>query len=478
VQTGRRSARETFANLPHVDSRYVRDLLGKELQGFDRKIVVLDDDPTGVQTVHGISVYTDWSPESMERGFREEKPMFFILTNSRGMLASESEAAHREIAERAAAVSRKLDKPFLIISRSDSTLRGHYPLETETLKDTLEKRMGIRYDGEVLLPMFKEGGRFTIDDIHYVQYGDELVPAGETEFAKDRTFGYTTSHLGEWVEEKTGGRYTAEDATSIALEDIRALRLERITAQLLQVNGFGKIIVNAADYVDVEVFAIALIRAMKAGKNFMFRSAAALPKVLGGIGDRPLLKREELIREDNGRGGLVLVGSHVRKTTEQLEELMKLSSLSFIRLDSHLVTEPDKFAAEVDRVIAEAEKRIAEGRSVTVYTRRERLELGEGRREEELKLAVKIADAVTSIVRRLRVRPNYIVAKGGITSSDIGTRGLGVKRATVAGQIKPGVPVWHTGEESRFPGMAYVIFPGNVGSASTLREVVEILEGR
>jgi len=478
VQIGKRAAKDIFENLTEVDGSFVNQMLEKELQHLDQKIIVLDDDPTGVQTVHGISVYTDWTVESIEQGFREEQPMFFILTNSRGMIASESEAAHKEIAANVAAVSKKLNQPFMIISRGDSTLRGHYPMETEVLKNTVEQLTDLTFDGEVIIPFFKEGGRFTIDNIHYVQYGDELVPAGETEFAKDRTFGYTKSHLGEYVEEKSGGRYKAENASYISLEDLRALRIDEITEQLKRVSGFNKVIVNAVDYVDVKVFAIALVRALKAGKNFMYRSAAAFTKVIGGVSDKPLLTREELIREESNHGGLILVGSHVKKTTEQLEELKKLTSIDFIQLDSHLVVKPDDFRAEVDRVIAEVEKRIAAGRTVTVYTRRERLDLGEGMQEEELKQSVKISEAVTSIVQRLTVRPSYIVAKGGITSSDIGTKGLRVKRATVAGQIKPGIPVWYTGEESKFPGIAYIIFPGNVGAVTTLREAVELLEGK
>lgn len=101
--------------------------------------------------------------------------------------------------------------------------------------------------------------------------------------------------------------------------------------------------------------------------------------------------------------------------------------------------------------------------------------MGDNQQEEELKLSVKISDAVTSIVKKLGVRPSFIIAKGGITSSDIGTNGLSVKRATVAGQIKPGIPVWLTGSESKYPGLAYVIFPGNVGSKTSLKEVAELL---
>lgn len=471
----KRSATEVLGNIQAVDTQAVKDMLANQLADLNKKIVVLDDDPTGVQTVHGISVYTDWSVDSIEKGFQEENSMFFILTNSRGFTAAETKKAHIDIATNIAEVAKKQNKEFIVISRGDSTLRGHYPLETEVLKDTIEATSNIQFDGEVIIPFFKEGGRFTVDNIHYVQYEEYLVPAGETEFAKDRTFGYTKSHLGEYVEEKSAGKFTAENATYISLESLRSLDIEGITNQLLQVSDFNKVIVNAVDYVDVEIFVVALAKAMKSGKQFMFRSAAALTKVIGGVSDKALLTREELIQEETNHGGLILVGSHVKKTTEQLEVLKTSDFIEFIEFNTHLVLQPEKFQEEIDRVISTTESLIREGKTVTVYTNRERLDLGEGKKEEELKLSVKISDAVTSIVGRLTVRPNYIVAKGGITSSDIGTKGLEVQRATVAGQIQPGIPVWFTGEESKFPGIAYIIFPGNVGAVTTLKDTVEIL---
>ena len=137
---------ELFAKIPAVDEAKVDAALNEERRGFDRKIIVLDDDPTGVQTVNGIHVYTDWSPESIAEGFAEENAMFFILTNSRAFQAAETEAEHRTIAARVAAESKRTGKQFMLISRSDSTLRGHYPLETETLAHALEES-GERIDG-------------------------------------------------------------------------------------------------------------------------------------------------------------------------------------------------------------------------------------------------------------------------------------------------------------------------------------------
>ena len=464
---------ELFKTIPEVDTAKVSELLAAERQGFNKKIIVLDDDPTGVQTVNGIHVYTDWSEEDIAAGFAEDNAMFFILTNSRAFSAAHTKEVHETIAKRVVAEAKKTGKEFMIISRSDSTLRGHYPLETETLRQTLEQGEHITIDGEVLMPFFKEGGRFTIGNIHYVQEGEYLVPAGETEFAKDKTFSYTASNMGEYVEEKTKGKFKAKDTTFISLDDLRTLQIDKITNQLLAVTGFNKVIVNAVDYVDVQIFAIAMIRAMKQGKNFMFRTAAAWTKVIGNVPDKPLLTKDELVVKGNTNGGLIIIGSHVKKTTDQLNELKTCDFVKFIEFNHMLVLEPEKLEAELQRIIKEAEEAITHGITVAVYTGRKRFDAGS--EEESLRVSVKISEAITSIVNRLSVQPSFIIAKGGITSSDVGTKGLGVKRALVLGQVAPGIPVWKTGAESKFPDMAYIIFPGNVGAVTTLRDVVVML---
>ena len=462
-------------SFPPVDEAAVEQLLQAEVRNNHKKIVVLDDDPTGVQTVHDISVYTDWDLDSIRQGFSEERPLFYILTNSRGLTAAQTTRVHEDIAHRVAQVSRETGKDFLIMSRSDSTLRGHYPLEPQLLKELIEQETKTTVDGEVMCPFFKEGGRFTIGDVHYVKYGDRLVPAGETEFAKDKTFGYQSSDLKEYIEEKTGGEFKAADVTGISLEDLRALRFDKITDQLMAVHDFHKVVVNAIDYVDVKIFCIALYRAMAQGKHFMFRTAAALVKEMGGITSQPLLTREQMVTEQTGNGGVIVVGSHTEKTTRQLEELKKLSGIAFTEFDSDLVLDDEKFAEETRRVTRWIEETVASGKTAVAYTKRKLLTVPNDTKEAALMRSVKISDAVQSLVGNLTVKPSFVIAKGGITSSDVGTKALRVRRATVMGQIRPGIPVWKTGEESKFPHTPYVIFPGNVGEDATLREAAEIL---
>lgn len=463
-------------DLGTVDEIALDVLLQKELEQFDKKIVVLDDDPTGIQTVHGVYVYTDWSVETLTAAFADGNRMFFVLTNSRGMSVKETSAVHKEIARNLATAARAAGRDYLIISRSDSTLRGHFPLETEILRRETEYETGRAFDGEIIYPFFPEGGRYTIDNIHYVKDGGRLHPAGMTEFAQDKTFGYTASDLRQWCEEKSDGQYSAENVVSISIDVLRAGRYDEIADRLLSVKDFGKIVVNSASYVDTKAFAVAFFRAVNRGGEFLFRSAAAITKVLGGITDQPLLQKQELVAEGVTNGGVILVGSHVNKTTKQLEALGNSPyPISFIEFDQHLVLKENGLQREVARVVALAESEIRQGRTAAVYTRRERLDLNTEDKQQQLAVSVRISDAVTSIIGQLSVQPAFIIAKGGITSSDVGVKALRVKKAYVLGQVRPGIPVWKTGPESKFPNMPYIIFPGNVGSVDDLRTIVEML---
>ena len=321
------------------------------------------------------------------------------------------------------------------------------------------------------MPFFPEGGRYTLGNVHYVREGEALIPAGETEFARDADFGYRASALPQWCEEKSGGRVRAADVACIPLEWLRALDAQAVARTLRGVRGFGKVVVNAADYADVAVFCAGLLRAMGAGKRFMLRTAAALPKVLGGVPGAPLLGRADMLTGSGAAGGLVVVGSHVNKTTRQLEALLEgLPELRPVCFDAGACLRPGGLEAEGARVRAAAETALRRGETAVVYT--SRAVLG------ELADSVRISHALTGVVRGLAQRPAFLVAKGGITSSDVGVNGLGVRRALVLGQAAPGVPVWRTETGSRFPGMPYVIFPGNVGEDDTLLRVVSTLLGR
>lgn len=434
------------------------------------KIVVLDDDPTGSQTVYGVSVYTDWSLNSIRQGFARQEEMFFILTNSRSFSREETIRAHREIAGRLVQVSEETGIDFLVICRGDSTLRGHYLTEPETVADTLEELSGINVDAEIYCPCFFECGRITEGNVHYLLCGDRKVPVSQTEFASDKTFGFRSSHLGEYIEEKTEGRYRADACIYLnaGRPDTEPL--------LMGASGRKKIVINSSGYDTLNSFCKTLRRTVMMGKHFVIRSASSFLKAIGDFPDQPYLTREQLRCADSKNGGIILIGSHVAKTTNQLASLQASGlPMQMIEFHAEKALEEGGLQSEADRVLKQMEQYLREGEDVTVYTSRQVVAPAWMDKEEILKLSVDVSESLTGLIGRLGTAPSYIVAKGGITSSDTATKALHIKCARIMGQVKPGIPVWKTGPESRFPGMPYIIFPGNVGEEDTLTEIAAML---
>lgn len=438
-----------------------------------RKIVVLDDDPTGIQTVHDVPVYTGWSVPEMQALLQEPSPLCFVLTNTRAMSRQQAATTIRELMECICTASERSGIDFSLISRGDSTLRGHWPLENSLARTAMWERLGLGVDGEIIIPCFFEGGRLTWNDIHWVASGAQLTAAGETEFARDRTFAYSSSDLRQWVAEKTSGKVAAAEVMSISLSQLRSGGARAVAESLAQVSNCRRIVVNAVDYSDLKVFTLGLLQAEALGRRFLFQSAASFIKVRGGINDRPLLTRAELVSLQ-GQGGLVIVGSHVDKTNRQLAAALRLEQVQPIELDVRLLLSP-ACEDELRRARNLLERTLQQDRVALVYTSRTVLTETDDSSEANLQVAGRVSKALVRLVRQLQVRPGFLISKGGITSSDIGSEGLGVRRALVAGQVRPGIPVWATGEESKFAGLPLIIFPGNVGEDTTLADVISQL---
>jgi uncharacterized protein YgbK (DUF1537 family) len=458
-------AREYLASQPpELRVPDALERIRRKISESGRRLAVLDDDPTGTQTVHGVPVLTTWSVEDLRWALEQPSSTFYILTNSRSFPEEEAAEMNREISANLASAAERTGEDFAIVSRSDSTLRGYYEAETEALR----RDLGVDFDGIVLCPCYIEAGRLTVDDIHWVRQAERLVPAGETEFAGDASFGYSSSNLAAWVEEKTAGRTKASEVASVGLADIREGGPGRVAEVLLGVRSGRPVVVNAASYADLEVFVLGLLDAEKLGRRFLYRTGPSFVRVRGGISEKGPLSVEELYGHRPRRGhGLVLVGSHVAMTTRQLEHALALPVPRLLDAGAR-DGELDRVASEVNLGLAEAE--------VVVYTSREVVHGGAGR--TGLDVGVSVSDALVEVVRRVdgRLPPAFVVAKGGITSSDVGTRGLGVRRAEVAGQVLPGIiSVWILPEDSAFPGLPYIIFAGNVGEEDSLARVIEIL---
>ena len=431
------------------------------------KVVVLDDDPTGTQTVHGIPVLTEWSVAALATELAAPGPCFYVLTNSRAHPPAAARALILDLGKNLATAAAQTRRAFHVVSRSDSTLRGHFPLETDALAETLGP-----FDATLIVPAFFDGGRLTINDTHYVADGEWLIPAGETEFARDATFGYRASNLREWVEEKTAGRVRAKNVVSISLSELRG-DSDALVKQLAALRDGAVVIVNAAAPADLAALTHALAHTEASGKNFLFRSAASFVAAYAAISPRPLLTASEIAAPGRGIGGLVVAGSYVGKTTTQLEALFQSTPIVHVELAVDSLLDRTKRETEISRATKLVDRLLAQGGDVALVTSRT-LVTGHDA-AASLTIGSCISSALVAIVRALPTRPRWLIAKGGITSSDLATHALGVRRALVLGQALPGVPVWQLGSESRWPGLAYIVFPGNVGAPDSLAALVRNL---
>ncbi|KAF4991983.1 hypothetical protein FDECE_13847 [Fusarium decemcellulare] len=466
---------EVLSSLPQVTATSLRSQVRQELAASTKTpiLVILDDDPTGTQTCHAINILTVWDVPRLANEFMQTKPGggFFILTNSRALHPQQARDLITEICTNLQTASKETGAAFEVVLRSDSTLRGHFPLEAEAAEAVLGAA-----DAWILCPFFLQGGRYTVNDVHYVQEGDKLVPAAQTPFAKDASFGYKSSNLRDYVVEKTKGAIPKERITSISLETVRNGGVESVLKQLLEVVKGQRpvIVINAAADEDVDVVVAALLKASDSGKRFLFRTGAAFVSARLGIPSIPPISASQLHLSGDA-GGLVIAGSYVPKTTAQLGSLRNRSGkdLTSIILDVRkLLQSPEDASTEVQNALTTAEAEIKKGQDVLVMTSRE-LVVGDDE-AKSLDIGSTVARALVSFLQKLEQKPRYVIAKGGITSSDMATKGLRMKRALIVGQAAPGVPLWRCDEpESKWPGLPYVVFPGNVGTEDTLYEVVK-----
>jgi len=430
----------------------------------ETKLVVLDDDPTGSQTVHSCLLLTRWDVDTLREALLDAAPLFFVLTNTRGMDAARAEQLTREVCRNlkvaldALARSGHVIEPILI-SRSDSTLRGHYPVETDAIAGELGP-----FDAHFLIPAFIEGGRVTRDGVHYLIVDGEPVPVNETEFARDSVFGYTHAFLPDYVEEKTRGRIRAGQVERFGLAEIRSGCL----ARLMALSGNVACVVDAESQSDLDAFARDLKAAAAQGKRFLCRSAAGIVSALAALPPQPIAAADMHRYVRGGHPGAVLVGSHVNKTTRQLQQLLQEPDVTPVEVDVSRL--PDQAQALREAVLSQIAAVHSRGETAVIFTSRRELTFADER--TRLAFGEQVSAFLMDIVHHLPEDIGFLISKGGITSNDVLSQGLSLRTARVLGQILPGCSVVRCPEDHpRFPDLPVVIFPGNVGDDSALATV-------
>jgi len=488
-----------MASLPPEYPTDLTQEIEEEMRARSREMVVyLEDDSTGVQKSHDVYLITNYSEMGIRSGVTAAREaghrLLFILTNSRALSIRGAKELNREIAQILARISGEEGLIFRIGSRSDSTLRGHFPLEPLVLMETLEPSMG-RYDGVIVSYVFlTEMGRITVNRIHLLRIRKDdgsywYRPVHLTRFAEDKRFGYTTSDMAEYVEFKFStsglGKVKAADVLHIGLHDIRIGGPEEVKRKLLEAENGRIITVDIVTQRDLQVLVLGLLMAEREGKNYIYRSAASLPPARVNMKDIPVLTGEDILGTRRLAGNILcLWGSIVDLSNIQLRKVLKqVPDLIPIGFDVRRVLESDEDRDDViDLALRGAEEAFRRGKHALVYTI-PRTEYPPEKLSDEVKAAneQRIAAALQEVYNRVSIRPGAVVFKGGTTSST-GLFGSGAKRVYVLGQVAPGIPIVKMlpQDNERFPGeeMLMVLGPGNVGVGETYVEIIEKLTGK
>ncbi|WP_284977050.1 four-carbon acid sugar kinase family protein [Arthrobacter sp. efr-133-TYG-104] len=487
---------EILAGFPpeiRIPAQLVADAVAASSVTSPRVLVVLDDDPTGTQSVADLPVLTRWDEADFIWAFahiRENRtrPAVYVLTNTRSLDPEEAASRNQEIVRNALAAAATAGLMLGFISRSDSTLRGHYPLEPDVIAATIAVETGETTDGVVIAPAFPDAGRVTIGGVHYMRGSGEdsgtLTPVAETEFAKDASFGFANSELAKYVEEKSQGRFPANHVIVLDLAIIRAgaaandpaISANAIADALEPATNSTPIVADIVTENDFRALALGLEEAERRGKKLLYRVGP--PFVRGRIGQeiRAALTPDEAYAGDSPStaGGLIVVGSHIGVTTRQLNHLTaghRSARTVEIDVEQVLGAEADAYIAMVASDVVDA---LHQG-DVIVHTSRLLIKTDDS--AASLKIARTVSAAVVAVVNRTlkAFPPRFVIAKGGITSSDVATRGLEIRHAVVRGPMLPGIVSLWEPVDGPAKGIPFIVFAGNVGNDQSLTDVTRKL---
>ena len=439
------------------------------------KVVAIDDDPTGSQTVHGCPLLLRWDVPTLRRGLRHPSPLLFLLADTRSLGPESAAQRNREIAsnlDRALRAEGMQRWDVLLVSRGDSTLRGHGVLEPAVLEQTFGP-----FDATFHVPAFLEGGRTTLNGVHRL-HGQ---PVHTTAFARDRLFGYNSSDLSLWLEQKSDGVIQAADVELIharELDHACGAGLSTLISRLKTLRGNRAVVVDAERQEQLQAFA-ASVRALRHQKRFLFRAAASLVRQLANPGPQPLDASglAQLRRRDSGGGGrpgLVMVGSHVPLADQQLERLLLESTCSAIELPVRRIARvvegptPDLILTDLEAIWrAQLRDALATGQTPVLFSSRGELTFAS--EQESRRFSQELARLMARLAAALAPELGYLISKGGITTQTLLTHGLGLEAVQLEGQLLPGLSLVRP-LEGVFRGLPILTFPGNLGEAGPLRD--------
>ena len=289
----------------------------------------------------------------------------------------------------------------------------------------------------------------------------------ETEFSRDSVFSYHHSYLPDYVAEKTQGKIPGTAVERFLLEDIRNGSLSR----LKNLTENTCVAVDGETQEDLDNFAADVLATAREGKRFLFRSAASILTSLAKLGKQPVVPDDMGRYKKTANPGVVLVGSHVQKTTQQLEQLLTAPGVMGIKVDVlRLREKPNQRDILLEEILQKLYRTYQDNKTSVVYTSRE--ELTFHNIQERLDFGGIVSSFLMEVVKGLPEGISFLISKGGITSNDVLSKGLGLKSVGLLGQILPGCSIVRTPKDHpQFPDLPVVLFPGNVGDVEGLLTV-------
>lgn len=475
-----------------IPARLVADSVAASSEASPRVLVVLDDDPTGTQSVANLPVLTRWDVADFAWAFGYEvngqrQRAVYVLTNTRSLDPAEAASRNEEIVRNALAAAASADPALRLsfVSRSDSTLRGHYPLEPDVIAATVTAVNGETTDGVVIVPAFPDAGRVTIGGVHFMRGTGEdagqLTPVAETEFARDASFGFANSEMAKYVEEKSKGRFPAGSVIVLDLDIIRASNDPLISAKAIAdaiapATDSTPIVADIVTENDLRALALGLEEAERRGKKLLYRVGPPFVRARIGQEIRTELSGDEAYAGNtpSEAGGLIVVGSHVGVTTRQLNALTEQHSAArIVEIDVEQLL-GDTAGAYLDETVGTVVAALRAG-DVIVHTSRLLIKTSDA--AESLRIARTVSAAVVAVVNRAlkTFPPRFVIAKGGITSSDVAAHGLEIRHAIVRGPMLPGIVSLWEPMDGPAKGIPYIVFAGNVGDDQSLARVTRKL---
>jgi len=444
--------------------------LRREMRAAGWKVVVIDDDPAGTQTVAGVPVLTSWTVSDLTWGLEQADPTVFVLTNSRALSTHAAAMTNRRVARNCFRAASRLGFRLSLVSLSDSSLRGHLLAEIEALDSEIFAARG-QPATVVLCPAFPEAGRVTFGGVELVRASGVLGQGGVSAFSKDATLGDCSSRLSEWMEESSQRRWRAKDVVVVDLETIRSGGAAVVAERIAAAGPSRPVALDAVSIRDVEIGAAGVQLAESSGSVVLLRSGPTMARARGGL-PRALPISDEALKNlcETSRNpyGLVIVGSPNPLTTVQAAATLQLGDMELIELDVARILDPSGGQKELDRVALVVARAIHSSDVLLQTSRSENAQSSLSNQREPARVAEAITTIATRIVSSNRL--SWIIGKGGATSSDIITKVLGLQRAEVVGPILPGVSsLWH---DRNGDGPLMIAFPGHLGNAESLRDVV------